>query len=102
MKCSWSSRNAMVLATLLITLCIGEFVYSAAGPAHNNPDPVLQTSIFPALTGNVLLDSLRAAYAPDVVYSYDTARDYMFSNVENNSSIVECIYTGKTVIIDPK
>ncbi|MGA1465180.1 MAG: endonuclease, partial [Balneolaceae bacterium] len=91
----------MVLAVLLTSLCIGEIAYSAAGPAHNNPDPVLQTSIFPALTGNVLLDSLRAAYAPDVVYSYDTARDYMFSDVENNSSIVECIYTGKTVIIDP-
>ena len=91
----------LICGIILLTLSASGTIIAQTIAQTSQQYPELQASIFPSLTGNQLLDSLRAAYAPDVVYSYDTARDHLFSDVENNTGIVECIYTGKTVSIDP-
>lgn len=51
-------------------------------------------TIFPGLTGNQLLDSLWVHYRPDVVLSYDDARDLMFTVTDNNNHQIICIFTG--------
>ncbi len=60
-----------------------------------------QQSIFPNLTGQQLIDSLRAYYKPSSVLSYDEARDVMFSVIDNYNDSVSCVYSGYTIYIDP-
>ncbi len=60
-----------------------------------------QESIFPGLTGQQLIDSLRANYKPAHVLSYDDARDVMFSEIDNYNDSVRCVYSGYTIYIDP-
>jgi len=60
-----------------------------------------QESIFPELTGQQLIDSLRANYKPAHVLSYDDARDKMFGKIDNYNDSVRCVYSGYTIYIDP-
>ncbi|MHB2224415.1 lamin tail domain-containing protein [Calditrichota bacterium LG24] len=60
-----------------------------------------QESIFPNLTGQELIDSLRFYYKPATVLSYDEARDVMFSEIDNYNDSVSCVYSGYTIYIDP-
>ncbi|NOX90528.1 MAG: T9SS type A sorting domain-containing protein [Calditrichaeota bacterium] len=60
-----------------------------------------QETIFPGLTGQELIDSLRANYKPATVLSYDDARDVMFSEIDNYSDSVSGVYSGYTIYIDP-
>ncbi len=60
-----------------------------------------QESIFPNLTGQQLIDSLRAYYKPAHVLSYDDARDKMFGEIDNYNDSVRCVYSGYTIYIDP-
>lgn len=60
-----------------------------------------QEPIFPNLTGQELIDSLRAYYKPAIVLSYDEARDVMFSVIDNYNDSVSCVYSGYTIYIDP-
>jgi hypothetical protein len=60
-----------------------------------------QESIFPELTGQQLIDSLRANYKPAHVLSYDDARDVMFGEIDNYNDSVRCVYSGYTIYIDP-
>ena len=60
-----------------------------------------QETIFPGLTGQELIDSLRANYKPATVLNYDDARDVMFSEIDNYNDSVRCVYSGYTIYIDP-
>ncbi len=60
-----------------------------------------QETIFPGLTGQELIDSLRANYKPATVLNYDDARDVMFSEIDNYNDSVSCVYSGYTIYIDP-
>lgn len=60
---------------------------------------VPQQILYPDLTGNALLEQIRAAYKPASVYSYNTARDSMFSRTFNVNGLVTCVYTGDTILI---
>jgi hypothetical protein len=66
--------------------------------------PVIQEisaqSIFPNLSGQVLLDSLVANYRPAFTLDYTTARDLMFGILDNHEDSVSCVYTGYTVFVD--
>lgn len=70
-------------------------------PSHIWAQSVPQQSIFPELTGNQLLDSLNANYKPDVVLSYDAARDLLFGDFYYEEGFVACVYTGDFVAINP-
>jgi len=58
-------------------------------------------SIFPALTGSELLDSLVANYKTSTVLSYDNARDTMYAVIDNVQDSVSGVYTDFTIYIDP-
>lgn len=60
---------------------------------------VPQISIFPELTGNELLDALADAYRPNQVFSYDNARDIMFTQTHNLDGEVFCVYTNDVILI---
>lgn len=60
-----------------------------------------QEEIFPSLTGNELLDSLKAYYKPDNVLSYNNARAELFGNIYSEDDYVTCVYTGAEIWIDP-
>ncbi len=61
---------------------------------------VAQT-LYPELTGQALIEQLRADYKPVHVLGYDTARDTMFAVIDNHNNYVTCVYTGYTIYIDP-
>jgi hypothetical protein len=54
------------------------------------------TVLFPGLSGQQLLDSVRVHYKPATVLSYNSARDQMYRYVDNFGGIIECLYTGYT------
>ncbi|MCH8558840.1 MAG: endonuclease [Balneolia bacterium] len=62
-------------------------------------DTGLHETIFPGLTGNQLLDSLWVHYRPELVLSYDDARDLMFTFTDNNNDQIICIFTGDTLYV---
>ncbi len=59
-----------------------------------------QEILFPGVYGEALLDSLRKYYAPDTVWSYSDARDYMFTVLDNENDSVTCVYTGYRIYLD--
>jgi endonuclease I len=56
-----------------------------------------QQTLFPGVTGNALIDSLRKHYKPTFVASYDVARDSMFKSFNYEAGGIECFYTGNIV-----
>jgi len=56
-------------------------------------------SIFPALQGEQLLDSLIAYYKPNTVLSYNGARDKMYAIIYNVNDTLEGVYTGYKVYV---
>jgi endonuclease I len=56
-----------------------------------------QQTLFPGVTGNALIDSLRKHYKPSFVASYDVARDSMFKSFNYEAGGIECFYTGNIV-----
>ncbi len=57
--------------------------------------------LYPDLTGQALIDQLRADYKPGHVLSYDNARDTMFAVIDNHNGNVTGVYSGYTISIDP-
>lgn len=57
--------------------------------------------LYPQLSGQALIDQLRADYKPSTVLGYDTARDTMFAKIDNHNGYVSCVYSGYTIYIDP-
>ncbi len=51
-------------------------------------------TIFPGLTGQVLMDSLVARYKPSATLDYTQARSVMFTELNNQNDTVTCVYTG--------
>jgi len=62
---------------------------------------VFSQQLYPDLSGQDLIDQLRADYKPATVLSYDVARDTMFARINNVSDNVSCVYSGYTVYINP-
>jgi endonuclease I len=56
-----------------------------------------QVILFPGVTGNALIDSLRTHFKPSFVRGYNEARDSMFMSFNYLEGAVECFYTGDTV-----
>lgn len=58
-----------------------------------------ETSIYPGLSGDALLDELVDDYKPWGVLSYDNARDKLYAYIDNHGNHVTCIYTGYSVYV---
>ncbi len=71
-------------------------------PARAQPCPDPGTVIFPGLGGAELLDSLRVRYRPPVTLSYASARDQMYSRIDNHNGILTGVYTGYQAAVDPQ
>lgn len=61
-----------------------------------------QTELYPGLSGQALLDQLRADYKPAHVLNYDDARDTMFAVIDNQANQVSGVYSGYTITLDPQ
>ncbi len=57
-------------------------------------------TIFPSLSGQELLDSLKAYYKPATVLGYTAAREVMFTILDNHNDSVTCVYTGYTIYLN--
>lgn len=62
---------------------------------------LLSQQLYPDLSGQDLINQLRADYKPASVLSYDVARDSMFARIENVNGNVTCVYSGYTIYINP-
>lgn len=67
---------------------------AASGMAQGSP-------IFPGLLGDSLLAALVRTYKPSSVMSYDSAKDFMFGELDNVQDSVSCVYTGHTIYLNP-
>jgi hypothetical protein len=62
--------------------------------------PLRSQGIFPGLSGQQLLDSLKQHYKPSATLSYTAARNLMFTFLDNENDSVTCVYTGFTIYLD--
>ncbi|PHN03352.1 endonuclease [Flavilitoribacter nigricans] len=60
-----------------------------------------QTSVFPALGGEELLDSLVSTYKPASGLNYGNARDTLYGRILNQNDSLVCIYTGYRIYLPP-
>ncbi len=58
-----------------------------------------QQILFPGVTGNALIDSIRVHFKPGTIQSYNVARDSMFMSFYYVDGGVVCFYTGDTVFV---
>jgi len=64
------------------------------------PSPVAtSSSIFPSLTGDDLLKELDKLYSPRIPLGYASARDLLYTKIDNQGGIVTDIYGGYSVPI---
>lgn len=58
--------------------------------------------VFPALTGDELLDSVASHYRPAVVLDYANARDTLYASIlAADDDTLRCIYSGYALYLDP-
>jgi len=58
-------------------------------------------SVFENLDGDVLRDALIDNYKTSTVLTYSEARDTFFRNIDAVNNVLECVYTGFKVNLDP-
>lgn len=65
----------------------------------NGASAQTQQVLFPGVTGNALIDSIRVHFKPASVRNYDVARDSMFKSFYYVDGGIVCFYTGDTVFV---
>ncbi|HHP7238789.1 lamin tail domain-containing protein [Longibacter sp.] len=60
---------------------------------------VPQESIYPGLTGQELIDAIRADYTPVQTLGYDVARDELYRYLDTERGTLVCVYGGYSVDI---
>lgn len=58
-------------------------------------------SVFPELTGDDLKEALVDNYKTSFVLTYSEARDTFMRNIDAVDNVLECVYTGFKVTLDP-
>ena len=58
-------------------------------------------SVFSDLDGELLRDALVDNYKTSTVLTYSEARDTFFKNIDAVNNVLECVYTGFKVTLDP-
>lgn len=77
-----------------VTIPLFFTLLSTAAIAQHQP-------VFPALSGQELLDSLVAAYYPVFTMGQAQSRDTLFGKIYNHNDSLTCVYTGFTIWLDP-
>lgn len=57
--------------------------------------------VFKDLTGDALYDALLENYLPTQVLSFGQSRDTLFALIDSKDNILECVYSGHTIVLDP-
>lgn len=65
------------------------------------PEPVSSESIFPDLSPEALRSRLATEYQVKTSLGYDSARDFMYSELDNENGVVRGVYSGFTVEVNP-
>jgi len=58
--------------------------------------------LFPGETGRQLIEHLAARFAPKQLLSYDAARALMYGSIDNHDSVLEGLYTGYQIQVNPQ
>jgi hypothetical protein len=74
---------------------------TTGGTVQPTPEPESWATLFPTLTGSVLVEQLRAKYSPQQTLSYGKARDLMFGKIDNFNGAVTDLYGGRTIQLSP-
>lgn len=90
-----SLSAGLTLMVILLTAFSPATSYAQSCPEQG-------TLLFPELTGQELLDELVEEYKTLTTPGYDTAREILYGIIDNNNGVVEGIYTGYKVEIDPQ
>ncbi|NET14673.1 MAG: endonuclease I [Okeania sp. SIO1H6] len=88
---------------ILLCVCLSCFFivnFSSNGIAFNLESSQLE-SIMPELNGIELLKKVAKEYAPKKTFSYNMARDIMYTKIDNQDGVVQGIYTGYSIDLDP-
>ncbi|MBD2529407.1 endonuclease [Nostoc flagelliforme FACHB-838] len=88
---------------------IARFTLSPVGettPIPSIPDttfepPVTSSTILSGVTGDDLLKKLDSLYSPRISLGYGSARDFLYTKIDNQGGIVTDIYAGYSVPINP-
>ena len=71
-------------------------------PLSPTPEPISSSeTIFPDLSGEALRSRLAREYRVKSSLGYDKARDFMYSELDNDNGVVSGIYSGFTVEVNP-
>jgi endonuclease/exonuclease/phosphatase family metal-dependent hydrolase len=82
---------------------IARFTLSAVGtPAPPVPPrpPISSSTVLPGITGDNLLKELDRLYSPHVPLGYGSARDLLYTKIDNQGGMVTDIYSGYVVSIN--
>ena len=58
-------------------------------------------AVFKDLEGDPLFEAIIETYKPSQVLSFGNARDTMFALIDSKNNVLECVYSGHTVLLDP-
>ncbi len=114
-----ASDHDPVLARLHVPGVNGQPVGPNGGPVVVSPSPtptpsvtpalpvvtpgpaVVSGQILPSLTGEALVDQLVANFRPTRVLDYDSTRDKMFGQIDNQGGKVFTVYTNQEIAVEP-
>lgn len=74
-------------------------LYNSQQLMANQTQESIQQTLFPGVTGNALIDSIRVHFRPAEVKLYGEARDSMFMSFYYTDGGIVCFYTGDTVFV---
>ncbi|NET11903.1 MAG: endonuclease I [Okeania sp. SIO1H6] len=89
---------------ILLCVCLSCFFlvnFSSNGMAFNLLESSQLESIMPEVNGIELLKKVAKEYAPEKTFSYKMARDIMYTKIDNHDGVVQGIYTGYSIDLDP-
>lgn len=77
-------------------------VFASQNEASSNPEAVTTPiGLLPELSGEALRSQLADDYGVKNSLGYNKARDYMYSQLDNDNGVVRGIYSGFEVEVDP-
>ena len=80
---------------------LAQFTLPEITSTSSTSEPIPSETIFPDLSGEALRSSLAREYRVRSSLGYDSARDFMYSELDNDNGVVSGIYSGFTVQVNP-
>jgi uncharacterized protein len=95
-----ASDHDPVIARFTLS-AIGETIPIPSGPGTSPEPAVTPNTILSGITGDDLLEKLDSLYSPRASLGYGSARDLLYTKIDNQGGIVTDIYAGYSVPINP-